>query len=111
MNDLTVSGTDELINKLLKIAEAEEVAAIVQKHTAALKAEALRNVPVRTGDLKDSIKSEFIEGEFAGEVSANMPYSQHVEFGTRFQSANPYMGPALHSVKGRFITDMQRLVK
>ena len=38
-------------------------------------------------------------------------YSAYVEYGTRFQSAQPFVKPAYNVQKGVFIKDLERLLK
>jgi len=60
-------------------------------------------VPVDTGRLRSSIT--FVMGTANGlvfaEVGTNVDYAPHVEFGTKFMSAQPYLIPALIRVAER----------
>ena len=51
-------------------------------------------VPVKTGELKESIKGEVIDKSVI--ISTDVPYADHVEFGTENSSAQPFMRPALN---------------
>lgn len=62
---------------------------------------AKRNAPVRTGALRGSISIDFIKG-LSAQVSAKMPYSVHVEYGTHKANAQPYMRPAAEKAKDKF---------
>lgn len=50
--------------------------------------DAVKLAPVDTGNLKQNIKLEPINGGI--EIQSNALYSAFVEFGTRFQNAQPY---------------------
>lgn len=50
-------------------------------------------VPVDEGNLKGSINSQ-VKGEQAI-VGTNVDYAPHVEYGTRFMRAQPFMRPAI----------------
>jgi HK97 gp10 family phage protein len=62
-----------------------------------VEASAKRIVPVDSGDLHDSIHTEVTsEGMF---VVADEEYASHVELGTSKMAAQPYLRPALYSLK------------
>lgn len=60
------------------------------------------NCAVDTGALRNSIVVDFYEEGHAAEIEARMPYAPFVEFGTRFQRAQPYMIPAFQKERPRF---------
>lgn len=51
--------------------------------------------PVDTGRLKGSITTN--TGHLEAEVGTNVEYAKFVEFGTRYQSAQPYLIPSFES--------------
>lgn len=58
--------------------------------------------PVDTGRLRSSITStvgQDSQGLYAT-VGTNVHYARHIEFGTRFMSAHPFLRPALLGVIG-----------
>lgn len=63
-------------------------------------AEARRLVPVDTGQLKASVGYVVRQSDKTLQVYADMPYAMAVEFGTSRQRAQPYLRPALMSLKG-----------
>jgi len=63
---------------------------------------AQRQAPVRTGRLRDSIVSLPLEqrgGRMTAGVWAQAPYALWVEIGTRRMRAQPYLQPALETVR------------
>jgi HK97 gp10 family phage protein len=59
-------------------------------------------VPVRTGNLRDSIHVER-NGYADYAVVASAPYAGFVEFGTRYMAAEPYLGPAAADVDAAYV--------
>lgn len=54
--------------------------------------------PVDTGRLRSSVNSSGLKRDGRGvyvEVGTNVEYAPYVEFGTRYQRAQPYLRPAL----------------
>ncbi len=62
--------------------------------------EAVRNCPVDTGRLRASITVQKI-GDGHYRCGTNVQYSAVIEFGGRFQRAQPYLRPALEKVRAR----------
>ena len=60
-----------------------------------VKTEAARIVPVRTGYLRSTIYGRIQERN--AEVGAEAVYAAHVEFGTRYAMAKPFLAPAVQA--------------
>jgi HK97 gp10 family phage protein len=60
-----------------------------------VKTEATRIVPVRTGYLRSTIYGRI--QEWSAEVGAEAVYAAHVEFGTRYAMAKPFLTPAVQA--------------
>ena len=60
---------------------------------ADVKAEAMRQVPVRTGYLRSTIYAKI--QEWVAEIGANATYALVVELGTKYMQAQPYLYPAI----------------
>jgi HK97 gp10 family phage protein len=94
-------GVDGLIGKTLEEYLAKTLGPRIQEN-------ARRTVPVRTGDLKDSI---VVQVRLDGDKSTlqvgvdpaihHVDYSVHVELGTSKQAAQPYLRPAILQAGGR----------
>ena len=66
---------------------------------------AKRNCPVDTGNLRNSLATVMgaaPDDPTLGFVGTNVEYAAFVEFGTRHQAAQPYLGPALEDARRRF---------
>ena len=59
----------------------------------AIKAEAQKLVPVRTGYLRSTIYAKV--KEWVAELGAEAAYALFVELGTRYMQAHPYLYPAI----------------
>lgn len=58
--------------------------------------------PVDTGALQRSIKVVLEPTRLKGKVATGVPYAAHVEFGTTFQRAQPYMRPTVEAEREGF---------
>ena len=62
-------------------------------------------VPVDSGRLKNSITSKIMQEKAF--IGTNVEYAPHVEYGTRFMRAQPYLRPAIDKNK-RALLDLYR---
>lgn len=88
----------------------EQAKLAVRKATFDVEARAKMVVPVDTGNLKNSIRSDFENDGFTGIVSTNVEYAIYVELGTAKRPATPYMTPAAEAVRPGFIKAMEQLL-
>lgn len=95
----------EIIAKLPNLAHD-----MVAKAASDVEARSKQICPVRTGALKNSINTEFLEPALAS-VGPNMDYSIYVEYGTYKMAAQPYMRPAADVVRPKFIEACERVLK
>jgi HK97 gp10 family phage protein len=51
------------------------------------------------------------DGGLTGKVKPTADYAPYLEYGTRFQSAQPFMRPAFNKQKAQFKSDMDKLVE
>lgn len=107
---IQVTGVRELQAKLKRNATLDDVKRVVQVNGAELHQRAQRNAPVDTGFLKRSIIFQLANSGFTAMVTATAEYSPYLEFGTRFMSAQPFMGPAFRIQSAKFKNDLKRLV-
>lgn len=80
--------------KLAAIVDAR----LVHPVTDAVAEDMRQYVPVLSGDLRDTIEAEHLEGEGRvnfGDVDAGVDYHLYQEFGTSRMAAQPYARPAL----------------
>lgn len=89
----------------------KDVKQIVKQNTAELTQGAQRKAPVDTGNLRRSITMDLSDGGLTGKVKPTADYAPYLEYGTRFQSAQPFMQPAFNKQKAQFKSDMDKLVE
>jgi HK97 gp10 family phage protein len=70
-----------------------EVHSFLASWAADVKAEAMRQVPVRTGYLRSTIYAKI--QEWVAEIGADATYALFVELGTKYMQAHPYLYPAI----------------
>lgn len=78
-----------------------------------VRSDAVRRAPIKTGNLRASITVERVDESVArAEVtvgpSKQAPYGVHVEYGTRFMAAQPYMRPALDTNRQRVAEEVRK---
>lgn len=84
------------------------VAEVIRQDTAEMQAEAMKIVPVDSGDLKRSIGINVKPLE--GRVYASMHYAPYVEFGTRFMNEQPYIRPAYSKEIVKFQAQIKEII-
>jgi HK97 gp10 family phage protein len=99
----TVRGADKVIANMQKAAVAIEAAVgdAVREAAMLVEREAKINVPVDTGRLRSSIASEE-KKPLLFEVGTNVEYAAFVEFGTSKMAAQPYLQPAVETVRAKY---------
>jgi HK97 gp10 family phage protein len=78
-----------------------------------LEAEAVKRVPVDTGNLKASIKGD-VEGDtvwIGAGFTEEVNYAKHVEFGTSRMKAQPFIRPAVFVVTQKLNQIMRSIFK
>lgn len=108
---MKISGTDVLVKELKKRANMKDVENVVKLNGAEMQAKAQRRASVDTGFMKRSITLEIRDNGMTAVVKSNAQYSGYVNYGTRFQAANPFMTSSFNEQKLRFIGDLKRLTK
>lgn len=84
--------------------------ALVRDTTFAIEADAKARAPVLTGTLRRSIHGE-MEGDLRGIVGTDLDYAATVEYGSRFQNAQPYLTPALDAARPRFQRELMEIFR
>jgi len=72
-----------------------DVTDLVVELTESVELDALRFVPIDTGELHQSIHSEYPR-PMVGQVWVGTDHWIYPEYGTRYMKAEPYMRPALY---------------
>lgn len=115
MARIEVMGLKELEKKLKDNCTMNDVKRVVRQNGSELqdkmqdKADFTRGYA--TGETKGSIGLNIIEGGFTAEVGPTTEYSEYLEYGTRFMTAQPFVAPALDEQKKQFLSDMEDLVR
>ncbi len=107
---LEVKGAGLLVEHLVKAASMTEVKKVVLVNTTELAAHMQKLSPVDTGFMRRSIIQAILNAGFTGRVTPTAEYAPYVNFGTRFQAAQPFVTTAFNYQKVKFIADMQKLV-
>ena len=105
------TGLNELQRGLIERSHLEAAKIVVAKSGSRLQLAAKLRAPVDTGTLRRSIGLSIEDGGLTADVEATAHYAGYVELGTRYMAAQPYMKPALNAVKGKFNSDLKRLVR
>lgn len=108
---ITFVGLNELQRGLIERSHLEAAKAVVAKNGSRLQTRAQENAPVDTGTLRRSIGLSIEDDGLTAKSEATVHYAGYVELGTRFMAAQPYMKPALNQVKGKFNSDLRKLVR
>lgn len=115
MAKLTIEGLDELQKALKKNATMEDVKKVVRHNGSEMHQKIVNNADFTrgyaTGATKRSIGLEITDGGLTAEVEPKTEYSPYLEHGTRFMDAQPFVKPGYNAQKGKFKSDMQKLVK
>lgn len=95
-----IRGKDVLVNRINRMLEdvsGNNLADVVTRGLEPVAESARLKAPVRTGELRRSIKTRAIRNErnmVEGAVVATAPHAPFVEFGTRKMAAQPFLRPA-----------------
>lgn len=115
MAGIKVEGLDKLAKKLKDNVNLDDVKRVVRKNGADLQREMQQKADFakgyQTGATKRSIDLQLEDGGFTASSGPATEYAEYLEFGTRFMAAQPFVNPALEEQKGKFLSDMKKLVK
>ncbi len=88
----------------LDSAMQNEVYRCLVSWAADVKAEAMRNAPVRTGYLRSTIYTHI--RDWVAEIGAEATYAAYVELGTRYMAAHPFLYPAIE----KYLPELELLI-
>lgn len=108
---MKITGIDALQKKLRENATLDDVKHVVKSNTANMNKNMQNLAPVDTGNMKRSITSDFTDGGLTGRTQPHTDYAGYVEYGTRFQAAQPFVKPTFDVQKKAFKNDLERLTK
>lgn len=111
---LDTKGLDGMIAGSLK----REASAVVRKTGLDILGLAQSLAPVRTGYLKSSLSpggpenvAEVQDGGLTMIVGTAVEYGPYVNYGTRFQTAQPFLEPAVEHARPAFEAACQQLIE
>ena len=115
MATLEIEGLVELAKKLKDNVQMDDVKRVVRYNGSQLQRKMMRNADFKkgyqTGTTKRSIGYEFKDGGFAVTIGPETEYSPYLEYGTRFMESQPFVKPAFDDQKGKFKSDLQKLMR
>lgn len=117
-----VTGVNALSEKLKENATLDDVKEVIKNSTIDLEKAMKQKAQFKghfqgnvwmspTGFTRRSISSTIVRGGMQGGVAPASEYAAYLEYGTRFMSAQPFVGPAYRMIRKQFLSDMERLVK
>ena len=83
---------------------------VVRKAAMDIRDQAASRAPVKSGTLKGEITWESLS-QTSARVHSAAYYSAYVNYGTRYQSANPYFTQAVEAVKPAYVAAMTQLLR
>ena len=88
----------------------KDVSKLIKNTLHNIERDAKKSGPVDTGRLRGSITTNIIS-TYSGEVETNVEYAKYVEYGTRYQSAQPYFEPAVEKNEDKFNEELDKIIE
>lgn len=115
MAHVSVMGLSELKKALKDNISMDDVERVVKHNGQQLQQKMQSKADFKkgyqTGTTKRSISLSITDGGLTAEVEPGTEYSPYLEYGTRFMDAQPFVRPALNEQKGKFKSDLEKLVR
>lgn len=115
MPKLEIKGLGTLEKQLKKNVTMDDVKKVVRHNGAYLMVGMVKKADFKkgyqTGTTKRSIMLEIKDGGFTAEVEPGTDYAPYVNYGTRFQEAQPFVTDAFNAQKEKFVKDMNKLMR
>lgn len=113
--NIKLVGIDKLQVKLKKCQDLKAVKTVVKQNGVQMQNKTVRNAVFTkgysTGATKRSIKGKSEDDGLTYREGPTTYYSGYVEMGTRKMSAQPFVRPAFEAQKGKFKSDLNKLMK
>ena len=114
MFKMQLEGLDALRIKLRRLEDWPTIAeSIIEKHLVIIVETAKVLAPVDTGFMRDNIRTlgaKISQDVIGGEILSAAEYSSFVEYGTKFQTAQPHLRPAVERRIEGLIEDLVRAI-
>nr|DAN61009.1 MAG TPA: putative tail component [Caudoviricetes sp.] len=105
------SDAEKILREFNKTETVEkDVSKLIKNTLHNIEKDAKRSCPVDTGRLRGSITTNIISS-YSGEVGTNVEYAGWVEYGTRYQSAQPYFEPAVEKNEDKFNEELDKIIE
>lgn len=115
MPKLEIKGLGKLEKQLAKNVTMDDVKRVVRHNGAHLMVEMVKKADFKkgyqTGTTKRSITLEIKDGGFTAEVEPGTHYSPYVNYGTRYQEAQPFVTDSFNTQKEKFKRDLDKLTR
>ena len=121
MAKISFKGLDKLEKKLIENAKMEEVKKVVKDNGLTLQGNVVKNAGETTfnkgyftGNLKQDIADngfKLSDGGLTAKVGTSTEYGAHLEYGTRFMEAEPFLKDPFEQTKKEFKADIDKLAK
>ena len=119
---MKITGIDALQKKLRKNATLDDVKHVVKSNGAQLTTRIQKHAVFRghyegkkfvkpTGFTKRSVILSLSRNNLEATTGPTSDYAGYVEYGTRFQAAQPFVNPAFDIQKKIFLNDLKELTK
>lgn len=105
------SDVEKILREFNKTATVEkDVSKLIKNTLHNIERDAKKECPYDTGRLRGSITTNIIS-TYSGEVGTNVEYAGWVEYGTRYQSAQPYFEPAVEKNEDKFNEELDKIIE
>nr|WP_307776348.1 HK97-gp10 family putative phage morphogenesis protein [uncultured Cetobacterium sp.] len=105
------SDAEKILREFNKTETVEkDVSKLIKNTLHNIERDAKKSCPVDTGRLRGSITTNIIS-TYSGEVGTNVEYAGWVEYGTRYQSAQPYFEPAVEKNEDKFNEELDKIIE
>ena len=105
------SDAEKILREFNKTETVEkDVSKLIKNTLHNIERDAKKQCPVDTGRLRGSITTNIIS-TYSGEVGTNVEYAEYVEYGTRYQSAQPYFEPAVEKNEDKFNDALDEIIE
>ena len=105
------SDGEKILKKFNNTTTVEkDVSKLIKDTLYNIEKDAKQQCPVDTGRLRGSITTNIIS-TYSGEVGNNVEYAGWVEYGTRYQSAQPYFEPAVEKNEDKFNEELDKIIE
>lgn len=105
------SDAEKILREFNKTETVEkDVSKLIKNTLHNIERDAKKSCPVDTGRLRSSITTNIIS-TYSGEVGTNVEYAGWVEYGTRYQSAQPYFEPAVEKNEDKFNEELDKIIE